>query len=104
MFTDQEQIKLHKIFPAYKVKYHCLSTVSHLMFFLTSSMIEPHGNNNAKSIVLPGHNIQLDQPRRHLKEKGKLLISFPIFTGVYKVLSTLYIGMKIEYFGNLIIT
>lgn len=42
-------------------------TVSHLTIFLTSSMTELHGNNNAKSIVLPGHNIQLDQPGSHLK-------------------------------------
>lgn len=68
------------MFLAYKVKY--LSAVSHLMLFLTSSMIELHGNNNAESIVLPGHNIQLDQPRRHLKEKGKILSSFLIFTGI----------------------
>lgn len=39
--------------------------------FLTNSKTELHGNNNAKSIVLPGRNIQLGQPRNHLKEKDK---------------------------------
>lgn len=52
-------------------------TISHLTIFLTSSMTELHGNNNAKSIVLPGHNIQLDQPRSHLKGKRKILTTIP---------------------------